>query len=145
MKVEIPRNHDRPARTATLELRWAKIQIKPPRVGCKNSWGILELWALLAREINPPQGAEPIEWVLLTDLPIGSLKTARRLIRWYGRRWGIECWHQVLKDVCKVETRQMKSAEALSRALSLDMMVAWRVLLCRLGKSHPHLLCLLAL
>jgi hypothetical protein len=39
-----------------------------------------------------------------------------------------------------VETRQMKSAEALSRALALDMMVAWRVLLlCRLGKAHPHL------
>ena len=67
-------------------------------------------------------------------------EAARRLIRWYGRRWGIQCWHQVLKDVCKVETRQMKSAEALSRVLTLDMIVAWRVLLlCRLGKTHPHL------
>lgn len=140
MQVEVPRRHDRLARTAKLELRWAKIQIKPPRVGCKNSWGTLELWALMAREINLPAGADPIEWVLLTDLKIDSLKTARRLIRWYGRRWGIECWHQVLKDVCKVETRQMKSAEALSRVLTLDMIVAWRVLLlCRLGKTHPHL------
>ena len=34
----------------------------------------------------------------------------------------------------------MKSAQALSRALSLDIMVAWRVLLsCRLGKEHPNL------
>lgn len=141
MTVNIPRNTNRPARTATLELRWAKIQIKPPRVGCKNSWGLTELWALLAREINPPKGAEPIEWVLLTDWKIDSLKTARRLIRWYGLRWGIECWHQVLKDVCKVETRQMKSAQALGRALALDILVAWRVLLlCRLGKAHPHLL-----
>ena len=65
---------------------------------------------------------------------------ARRLVRWYGLRWGIECWHQVLKDTCGVETRQMKSAEALSRALVLDMIVAWRVLLlCRLGKAHPNL------
>jgi len=140
MTVQIPRNTNRPARTATLELRWAKIQIQPPRVGCKNSWGLTELWALLAGEINPPKGAEPIEWMLLTDWKIDSLKTARRIIRWYGLRWGIECWHQVLKDVCKVETRQMKSAQALSRALALDLMVAWRVLLlCRLGKAHPHL------
>lgn len=140
MTVQIPRNTDRPARTATLELRWAKIQIKPPRVGCKNSWGTLELWTLMAREIKPPAGAEPIEWVLLTDWKIDSLKTARRLVRWYALRWGIECWHQVLKDVCKVETRQMKSAQALGRALALDMIVAWRVLLlCRLGKAHPHL------
>ena len=65
---------------------------------------------------------------------------ARRLVRWYGLRWGIECWHQVLKDVCRVESRQMESAQALSRALVLDMIVAWRVLLlCRLGKAHPNL------
>lgn len=140
MTVKIPRHTDRPARTATLELRWAKIQIKPPRVGCKNSWGLMELWALMATEIDPPKGAEPIQWMLLTSWPIDSLKTARRLIRWYGLRWGIECWHQVLKDVCKVETRQMKSAQALTRTLALDMIVAWRVLLlCRLGKTHPHL------
>lgn len=140
MTVQIPRNKNRPARTAILELRWAPIRIQPPRVGCKNSWGTLELWALQAKEIDPPQGAEAIDWVLLTNWKIDSLKTARRLVRWYGLRWGIECWHQVLKDVCKVETRQMKSAQALSRALGLDMMVAWRVLLlCRLGKEHPHL------
>jgi len=100
----------------------------------------LELWALQAKESHPPKGAEAIEWTLLTNWKIDSLKTARRLVRWYAVRWGIECWHQVLKDGCKVETRQMKSAEALSRALALDMMVAWRVLLlCRLGKEHPHL------
>jgi hypothetical protein len=140
MVVEIPRNKDRQARTATLELRWAKIDIKPPRVGCKNSWGTMELWALLATETNPPKGQEPVDWMLLTDWKIDSPKMARRMIRWYGLRWGIECWHQVLKDVCRVETRQMKSDQALSRALVLDMIVAWRVLLsCRLGKAHPNL------
>ena len=139
MTVRIPRRQEQPARAALLELRWAKVPIKPPRVGCKNSWGTLQLWALLAREINPPHGAQPIEWVLLSNWPIASLKMARRMVRWYGLRWGIECWHQVLKDVCKVETRQMKSAQSLGRALVLDMIVAWRVLLlCRLGKAHPN-------
>jgi hypothetical protein len=100
----------------------------------------MELWALLATETNPPKGQEPVDWMLLTDWKIDSPKMARRMIRWYGLRWGIECWHQVLKDVCRVETRQMKSDQALSRALVLDMIVAWRVLLsCRLGKAHPNL------
>jgi hypothetical protein len=140
MEVEIPRRKEQPARTATLKLQWHSIRIEPPRVGCKHSWGAQGLWALLATEISPPPGVEPIEWLLLCDWKIDSLKMARRLIRWYGLRWGIECWHQVLKDVCGVETRQMKTAEALSRTLVLDMMVSWRVLLlCRLGKGHPHL------
>lgn len=138
--VKIPRNRQHPARSATLELRWAPIEIVPPRVGCKNSWGSITLYALEAKEVHPPAGVEPIEWVLLSDWKIDSLKTARRLVRWYGLRWGIECWHQVLKDGCGVETRQMKSAQALTRSLVLDMIVAWRVLLlCRLGKSHPDL------
>jgi hypothetical protein len=140
LEVKIPRSRQHPARTATLELRWAQIQIVPPRVGCKNSWGTITLYALEAKEAHPPAGVEPIDWVLLTDWKIDSLKTARRLVRWYGLRWGIECWHQVLKDACGVETRQMKSAQALTRSLVLDMIVAWRILLlCRLGKSHPNL------
>ena len=140
IEVEIPRNTDRPARRAVLELRWTLLEIQPPRVGCKNSWGTLSLWALQAKEIDPPKGAEPIEWVLLSDWKITSLKTARRLIGWYGKRWGIECWHQILKDGCRIETRQMKTAQALTRSLVLDMIIAWRVLfLCRLGKNHPNL------
>jgi hypothetical protein len=140
MEVKIPRRSGQPARTATLELRWAALEIVPPRVGCKNSWGPITLHALEAKEIGAPAGVEPIAWVLLSDWKIEGLKTARRLVRWYGLRWGIECWHQVLKDGCGVEKRQMKSAQALIRPLVLDMMVAWRILLlCRLGKNHPHL------
>jgi hypothetical protein len=140
LAVKVPRSGARPARIATLELRWARVELAPPQVGCKKSWAALTLWALEAKEIDPPAGVEPIDWVLLSDLKIDSLKSARRLVRWYGLRWGIECWHQVLKDGCGVETRQMKSAQALQRSLVLDMIVAWRVLLhCRLGKSHPDL------
>jgi hypothetical protein len=140
LKVNIPRNTDRPARTATLELRWASVEIAPPRVALKKSWRPIRLCAVMARELNPPAGAEPIEWVLLTSWKIDSSKMACRMVRWYGLRWGIECWHQVLKGMCRVETRQMKSATALERALVLDMIVAWRaLLLCRLGKEHPNL------
>jgi Domain of unknown function (DUF4338)/Transposase DNA-binding len=138
MQVRVPRREKRPARLATLEMRWACIEAAPPRVALKKSWQSITLYAVLAREIDPPTGQEPIEWMLLTDWKVDSLKMAVRVIRWYGLRWGIECWHQTLKDVCKVEKRQMESALALQRALVLDMIVAWRALmLCRLGKEHP--------
>jgi len=95
---------------------------------------------VLAQEVGAPAGSEPIEWRLLTTWPVQTLKMARRLVRWYALRWGIECWHQVLKGVCRVERRQMKTAQALERALALDMIIASRVLLLsRLGKEHPEL------
>jgi hypothetical protein len=77
---------------------------------------------------------------MIKPWPVQSLKMARRLVRWYALRWGIEVWHGVLKLVCGVEDRQMKSAQALERALALDMIVASRaLLLSRLGKEHPDL------
>lgn len=140
MRVQVPRNKTHPARIATLELKWAAVEATPPQVALKKSWSSIPLHAVFAREVDPPAGIQPIEWMLITDWPVLSLKMARRLVCWYGLRWGIECWHQVLKDVCGVETRQMKTAQALERALALDMMVAWRAqMLCRLGKESPNL------
>jgi len=138
LRVRVPRRKDRPARTAVLEVRYAAIRAAAPRVALKKSWSAVPLYALMAREVDAPAGADPIEWVLLTDWPVDSFKMAARMVQWYGLRWGIECWHQVLKDVCRVEKRQMDSDTTLERALVLDMIVAWRTLmLCRLGRKHP--------
>lgn len=140
LTVEVPRRAGRPARTATLELRWKEVELQPPAVGLKKSWPPLKVYALWAREMGAPADAEGIDWLLLTTWPVTSLKMARRLVRWYALRWGIECWHKVLKVVCGVERRQMGSAEALQRALAFDMIIASRVLLLtRLGKEHPDL------
>lgn len=140
LPVRVPRRANRPPRWATLELRWAPIQVAAPRVALKKSWQPICLYAVIAREVAPPTGQEAIEWVLVTDRKVDRFKMAARLIKWYGLRWGIECWHQVLKDVWKIEKRQMESATALERTLVLDMIVAWRALmLCRLGKEHPAL------
>lgn len=140
LSVEVPRRAGRPARTATVELRWQEVQLQPPAVALKKSWPPLSVYALLAREVGAPAGVEQMDWLLLTTWPVTTLKLARRLVRWYALRWGIECWHKVLKVVCGVERRQMKSAQALERALALDMIVASRVLLLtRLGKEHPDL------
>lgn len=140
MAVEVPRREGRPARTATLELCWKQVELKPPAVARKKSWPSLKLYTLRAREVGTPEGQKTIEWQLLTTWPITSLKVARRIVKWYALRWGIECWHKVLKGVCRVESRQMKSVGALERALAFDMIVTFRALLLnRLGKDHPNL------
>lgn len=140
MKVQVPRRQGRVARTATLELRWKEVEISPPAVALKKSWPTLKLYALWAREVGAPEASEPIDWLLLSTWPIPTAKMARRLVRGYSLRWGIECWHKVLKVVCGVEKRQMKTAQVLERALALDMIIASRALLLnRLGKEHPDL------
>ena len=140
LKVKVPPRQGRAARTAKLELRWREVEISPPAVALKKSWPALKLYALWAREVEAPSGAEPVDWLLLSTWPVETLKMACRLVRWYSLRWSIECWHKVLKVVCGVEKRQMKTAQALERAVALDMIIAFRALLLnRLGKEHPDL------
>lgn len=95
---------------------------------------------IVAREMEPPEGEKPIEWRLLTNLPVASLEQAARMIDWYRSRWEIEMFFHVLKNGCRIEALQLGSIERIERALVLYMVVAWRIArLMRLGRSCPDL------
>jgi len=99
------------------------------------------LWAVWVSEVAPPTGVEPLDWLLLTTLPVHSLADAQERVAWYRLRWTIELWHHVLKSGCAFEQRQLASAENLSRALALYGVIAWRILygtlLARLAPEIP--------
>ena len=138
--LQVPRRRHQPARSAQVQVRWAQVTIQAPAVGCKKGWPSLQLWAVWVHEPNPPANAEPIDWMLLTDLPITTAEEAWGKVQWYCRRWGIEEWHRALKNGCRVEQREFKTAEHLKRVLAFDLIVAWRVLACvKLGRALPQL------
>lgn len=137
--LQVPRRHGQPTRTATVEIRWAQVTIQAPAVGPKKGWPPLSLWAVWVHEPNPPSKVEPLDWMLLTDIPIRTAEEAWEKAEWYCRRWGIEEWHRVLKSGCAVEQRAFKTAENLKRVLAFDLILAWRILaLLKLGRAVPH-------
>ena len=55
-------------------------------------------------------------------------------------RWRIEDWHRVLKSGCRIETLQHKTAERLRRAIAINLVIAWRIMLMTLlGREQPEL------
>lgn len=52
--------------------------------------GQVQASCIVAREVQPPQGEKPIEWRLLTNLPVASLEQAACMIDWYRALWEIE-------------------------------------------------------
>ena len=139
-RLPLPRRRGQPARTAMVQVRWASVTIEAPAVGCKKGWPPLTLQAVWVHEPDPPAGVEPIDWMLLTDLPVTTAEQAWEKVQWYRRRWGIEEWHRALKNGCGVEQREFKTAEHLRRVLAFDLIVAWRVLACvKLGRALPQL------
>lgn len=139
-EVTVPRRGNRPARTARLSVRYSKITLAPP----KRSASVtpLPIWALIADELQPPEGIEPLNWVLLTTAPVKNLEDACERLVWYARRWNIEVFFRTLKSGCKIENRQLGSASRLEACLAIDLVVAWRLIhLTKLGRETPDVPC----
>jgi len=140
-EVDVPRATERPARVARLSVRFCEVALRPPRNG-PRARRTLRVWAVLAREKNPPRGVEPLEWMLLSTMEVRTFDEAIEKIAWYVRRWGIEVYHRTLKSGCLIEERQFGNATGLTNCLAVDMIVAWRILyLTRLGREVPDLPC----
>ncbi len=54
---------------------------------------------VLVREIDPPEGDEPIEWLLLTSLPIDTPEQVLRVITTCALRWHIEIFFRTFKHL----------------------------------------------
>jgi hypothetical protein len=91
-------------------------------------------------EDNPPAGEEGVEWFLLTTVDVQSADDAAECLRWYCLRWRIEDWHRVLKSGCCIEEAAHKTAERLKRAIAINLVIGWRIMLMTLlGRETPEL------
>jgi len=128
----------RKERTAEVAVRYRKIELRPPPY--HRDTEPIALWILHLREEEPPAGAKPLEWFLLTTMEITSPEQAQRLVGWYCLRWRIEDWHRVLKTGCTIEELGHKTAERLKRAIAISAVIAWRIMLMTLlGRETPDL------
>jgi hypothetical protein len=88
----------------------------------------LRLWAVRVVEPDPPRGQKALEWMLLTDRPVESSADALEVAGWYALRWLVEEFFHCLKTGCRVEDRQLESAERLSPLIGVLCAVAARLL-----------------
>jgi hypothetical protein len=134
------------ARDATLTVRWRQLTLRPPNSRSKDKLPNIMIWAVWALETAPPPGMEAVEWLLLTSVPITSTQEALSILEWYAVRSGIEVWHKVLKSGCRIEDRQLETAERLKRCLTLYSVIAWRILYATmLARVVPDLPCTILL
>jgi hypothetical protein len=140
--IDVPRRGVQPARQAVLSLRYCRLTLPPPRHRKREGLPAVALWAVLVREREPPLDTEPIEWLLLTTVAVGSVEDAVERVQWYSCRWGIEVWHRILKSGCRLEARQFATAERLHRCLSLYSVLAWRIFYATmLARAVPEVPC----
>jgi hypothetical protein len=137
LSVLVGRKGDQPSRMARLQIRFGPVSLRGP--GLAANPPSLQVWAVEAREVSSAHGATPILWRLLTTLPVTTAEAAAQKVGWYAQRWQIEVIHKILKSGCQIEQRQLETAQRLERALSIDLVVAWRILaLCKAARELPE-------
>jgi len=96
----------------------------------------------MVREPDPPAGDVPVEWLLLTSLPIDNAEAVRQVIEYYCIRWMVEVFFRTLKSGCRAEERRFEHIDRQLRCLAVYLIVAWRTLyVCRLGRACPEINC----
>jgi len=135
------RKQSRPAREAVVEVRAARLKLRAPwRFDRKLPAASVNV--VLVSEVDPPEDEEPIEWMLLTSLPIGTEDEIRTVIRYYTVRWMIEIYFRVLKSSCRIEERQFETLERFLNAIAIYMIAGWRSLyICRIAREMPEESC----
>ena len=124
-----------PSRTARMQLRAARVRIPRPRHVSPwvkqhdPEW--IEMSAVDVREINPPQGVQPLLWMLLSSEPCGDIAAARQIASDYEQRPVVEDYHKGLKTGCRLESRQYLTSARLQRVVGLLSIVAVRLLQLR--------------
>jgi hypothetical protein len=99
--------------------------------------------ALLAKEdATTPTGEKPLEWLLLTNRPIGAVEEMAEVLLGYAQRWRIEDFHRTWKSgACEVERMQLRSVAAAEKWATLLAAVAVRIerlkLLARQDPRRP--------
>ena len=124
----------RPGRTAVCGIAYVSVQIcwsRSPDQPTSRAWGV-RVW-----ELNPPAGAEGIEWLLLTNVPVACAADAHERVDWYECRWLVEEYHKALKTGVRIEAVQLTDRERLEPLIGMLSVVALNLLWLRDAARDP--------
>ncbi|MCZ7568785.1 MAG: IS4 family transposase [Ardenticatenaceae bacterium] len=128
--VELTATPTQPARTATGEVQVAKLTLQAPGRPTADEavwWELRTVWAIWRHERAPPPDSTPVEWRLLTTIPIATWQETVDRITWDWVGPSIAGFHRVLKSGGTVEACRLESADRLPRYLTLMTVIAWRL------------------
>ena len=125
--VRVAAQAGQPARQARVVACYQAVTLRAPHTGRRGQYARrpLPLWAIRVWEVEaPPEVSEPLEWLLLTDLPIRDAAELRQRVAWYERRPLIEEFHKAQKTGLAIEALQFTTEGALQPAIALLSVVA---------------------
>lgn len=133
VELELRARPGQPARQAQLAISVTSVRLRAPQADGPGpgvrpalTCAVVRVW-----EPQPPAGVKPLEWVLLTDLPVETFAQACQVVRIYATRWLEEEFHKALKTGMNVEALQLATAHEWFATTALLSVAALRLLKLR--------------
>ena len=123
-------NPAREGRRAELAISAGPVAVKGPKMRDAVE-ASLDVNIVRVIETHPPAGEDPVEWVLITSLPVQTEAEIAFVVDGYRARWLVEELFKAVKTGCSYEKLQLESLESLTNALALVLPIAWQMLLLR--------------
>jgi hypothetical protein len=137
-EVKISGTDKRRERMATVQIAFAPVRVAVPGKHLGEYAKVpLDLWVVRVWEANPPAGEEPLEWILLTNVPVETAADVQECVGWYQRRPIVEEYHKGQKTGCGIETFQFEKIERLEPAIALISAIATTLLRLRDAARAP--------
>lgn len=127
------------ARSATVRIAASPITLaapKQPRGQCTVS--SLDLHVIHVAEVNPPADVEPVEWILLSNVPAHTAQQAAERVDWYACRPMIEDYHKGQKTGLGIELPQFESTDRLEPVIGILSVIAAVLLQLRHQARDPQ-------
>jgi hypothetical protein len=139
--VSVAAQARQPARQARVVAAYQAVTLRAPHTGRRGQYPRrpLSLWAIRIWEVDAPPGvSEPLEWLLLTNVPVDNAAALRQRVSWYQRRPLVEEYHKAQKTGLAIESLQFTTEGALQPAIALLSVVAVRLLNLREAARDEH-------
>jgi len=129
-------------REVLLTIQYQHFEILKPQIREIKAEPTQNLTLIRLAEDLAPEGAEPIEWFLMTNLEIKNADDALRAAEYYKQRWKIERFHFVLKSGCEIEKIQQRSVDAIELLILMYSIIAIHIMqLTFLSRNAPQTPC----
>ncbi len=134
--IDLPKTDTQVARTAKVAVRFGQVCLRTPyRFDNRDP---LKVYAVYACEVDCPDDATPLSWMLLTTEAVTTIEMAATILRWYSYRWRVEEYHKLLKSGTQVE-RYRLAADGMKTLLGFLSVIAVELLqLTYLHRTQPE-------
>jgi hypothetical protein len=130
LELELRARPGQAARKVGLEVSITPVILRAPQVAGHGpgarppiACSVVRVW-----EPDPPAGVKPLEWMLLTDLPVENFADACEVAQMYATRWLEEEFHKALKTGMGVERLQLTTAHEWFAATAMMSIAALRLI-----------------